>query len=46
MYKYAIDPTKTVGATERTKDAGRTDGQTAGRIVGRNEANIIPNSFV
>ena len=28
MYKYEIDPT--VGATERTQDAGRTDGRTDG----------------
>ena len=38
MYKYEIDPTKTVGATERTWDAGRTDG--------RSETNIPPNNFV
>ena len=28
MYKYEMDPTRTVGATEWTLDAGRTDGQT------------------
>ena len=28
MYKYEMDPTRTVCATERTRDAGRTDGQT------------------
>ena len=28
MYKYDMDPTRTVGATERTRDTGRTDGQT------------------
>ena len=28
MYKYEMDPTRTVGATERTRDAGRADGQT------------------
>ena len=27
-YKYDMDPTRTVGATERTWDAGRTDGWT------------------
>ena len=27
MYKYEMDPTRTVGATERTRDAGWTDGQ-------------------
>ena len=26
MYKYEMDPTRTVDATERTRDAGRTDG--------------------
>ena len=26
MYKYEMDPSRTVGATERTRDAGRTDG--------------------
>ena len=27
MYKYEMDPTRTVGATEQTRVAGRTDGQ-------------------
>ena len=31
MYKYEMDPTRTVEATERTRDAGRTDGRTDGR---------------
>ena len=31
MYKYEMDPTRTVGATERTRDAGRTEGRTDGR---------------
>ena len=26
MYKYEMDPTRTVGATERTRDVGRMDG--------------------
>ena len=31
MYKYEMDSTRTVGATERTRDAGRTrDGRTDG----------------
>ena len=30
MYKYEMDPTKTMGTTERTRDAGRTDGRTDG----------------
>ena len=34
MYKYEMDPTRTVGATERTRDAGRMDGQTDGRTDG------------
>ena len=34
MYKYEMDPTKPVGATERTRGAGRTDGQTDGRTDG------------
>ena len=34
MYKYEVNPTRTVGATERTRDAGRTDG--------RSEINIPP----
>ena len=25
MYKYEMDPTRTVGAPERTRDAGRSD---------------------
>ena len=33
MYKYEIDPTRTVGATERTRD-GRTDR--------RSETNLPP----
>ena len=28
MNEYEMDPTRTVGATERTRDAGRTDGRT------------------
>ena len=28
MYKYEMDPTTTVGATERRQDVGRTDGWT------------------
>ena len=27
MYEYEKDPTRTVGATERTRGAGRTDGR-------------------
>ena len=42
MYKYKMDLTRTIGVTERTRDAGRTDGQTDGR----SETNIPPNNFV
>ena len=38
MYKYEMDPARTKGVTERTRDAGRTDGQTDGR----SETNIPP----
>ena len=31
MYKYEMDPTRTVGATEQTWDAGRKDGRTDGQ---------------
>ena len=37
MYKYEMDPTRTVGATERMRDRW-TDG--------RSETNIPPNNFV
>ena len=50
MYKYEMDPTRTVGPTERTRDAGRmdreTDGQTDGGTDGQSETNIPPNTFV
>ena len=47
MYKYEMDPTKTVGTTEWTRDAGRADGRTDGwRADGRtdrqSETNIPP----
>ena len=38
MYEYEMDPTRTVGTTEWTQDAGRTDGWS--------ETNIPPNNFV
>ena len=43
MYKYEMDPTKTVGATERTWDAGRTDRQTDGPTVWNQ---YTPNNFI
>ena len=46
MYKYEMDPTKTVGATERTQDVGQTDGRKdGGRTVGRSETNIPPQQL-
>ena len=49
MYKYEMDPTKTVGATERTLDAGLADifqhEQTYnGRTDGRSETSIPPTT--
>ena len=42
MYKYEMDPTKTVEATERPRDAGRTrDGRTDGV-----KPIYLPNNFV
>ena len=37
MYKYGMDPTRTVGATERTWDAGRTNGPTDGPADGQTD---------
>ena len=45
MYKYEMDPTKTVGATEQTRNVGQKDGQMDGRTDGRSETNIPPNNF-
>ena len=39
MYKYEMDPTRIVGATEQTQDAGRTDGETDRRRDGQMEWN-------
>ena len=39
MYEYEMDPTRTVGATERTRDAGWMDGQKDGWTDGRTEWN-------
>ena len=41
-----MDPTRTVGATERTRDTGRMDGWTDGQTDGRSETNIPPDNFV
>ena len=37
MYNYEMDPTRTVGATERTQDAGRTDGRTSDQTDGQTD---------
>ena len=31
MYEYEMDPTRTVSATEQTRDAGQTEGRMDGR---------------
>ena len=41
MYKYEIDTTSTVGATDRD---GRTDERTDGQMDGRRETNIPPTT--
>ena len=45
-----MEPTRTVGATERTRDVGRMDGQIDGWMDGRmdrrTEISIPPNNFV
>ena len=46
MYKDEMDSSRTLGATEQTQDAGRTDGQTDGQKDGQSETNIPPNNFV
>ena len=49
MSKYEMDPTRTVGSTEWTRNAGRTDGRTDERTDrwtdGRSETNIPPNNL-
>ena len=39
MSKYEMDPTRTVGSTERTRNAGRTDGRTYWQMDRRTEWN-------
>ena len=46
MYKCEMNPTRTAGATEQTRDVGQTDGQTDRRTDGQSETNIPPNNFV
>ena len=45
MYKYEMDPTKTVGATERTRDVGRTDGLTHRRTDGQTDGQMEWNQY-
>ena len=45
IHKYEMDPTRTVGTTERTQDAGRTDGQTDRQTDGLSETNIPPQQL-
>ena len=42
--KYEMDPTRTVCAAERTRDAGRADGWADGQTDGRSETNIPPTT--
>ena len=45
IYKYEMDPTRTVGSTERTRDAGRRDGRKDGQTGRRTEwTNILPRT--
>ena len=46
MYKYEMDPFWTVGATERTWDAGQMDRGMGGGTDGQSETNIPSNNFV
>ena len=45
MYKYEMDPTRSVGATERTRDVGQTDGRTDGLIDVVKPIYIHPNNL-
>ena len=47
MCRYEMDTTRTVRATERTRDTGQTDGRTDRRTDGRTEWNqYTPYNFV
>ena len=46
MYKYEMDPIRTVGAAEWPRDAGWMDGRMDGQTDGWIETNIPPNNFV
>ena len=43
MHKYEMNPTRTVGTTERTRDVCVTDGRTDRQTDGRSETNIHPS---
>ena len=45
-YKYEMNPTRTLGATERTRNAGQMGGRMDGQTDGPSETNIPPNNFV
>ena len=46
MYKYEMNATKTVGATEWTRDAGRTEVRMSRWTDGWSETNIPPNNLI
>ena len=46
MYKYEMDPTRTVGTTEWTQDVGPTDGRMDRRMDRWSETYIHLNNFV
>ena len=49
MYEYEMDPTRILGATERTYDVGRTRdgrGMDTGWTDVQSETNIPPNNFI
>ena len=46
MYKHEMEPTKTVGGTEQTRDTGQKDGRTVGQTEdGQSETSIIPKKL-
>ena len=45
MYKYEMDPTRTVGTTEWTRDARQMDGRMDGRTDGWSETKIPPQQL-
>ena len=45
MYKYEMDPTRIVAATERTRDAVRMDGHMDGRMDGWTDGQMEWNQY-